>query len=149
LALVWFIASPARSLRPLFDSARIHKLVWTRSRSAIPIFPYRSRLAWAHDRERVQEQVVGWRLAATASAGLCAGLAAAVHLTISRPAVAIHIVERDRGAEASPNALSARVGALGGFWNAQAVTGWPPYAQGATPPAFSDAVRILGLSPTS
>jgi MFS family permease len=142
LALTWFIASPPRSFRPVFGSALMHYLVWTRSRSAIPILPYKSRLAWAHDREHVQEQVVGWRLAATASAVLCAGLAAAVPVTISRPAVAIHIVERDRGAEASANALSARVGA-------QAVTGWPPYAQGATPPAFSGAVRILRLSPTS
>jgi len=70
--------------------------------NAVPVTamtPYtRAALAWTQHVELVRKHALGWRLAASASAMLCIGLAAALSLTISRPAVAIHIFEIDRSA---------------------------------------------------
>lgn len=44
----------------------------------------------------LRKQCANWRLAAAASAGLCVGLIAALSMAISRPAVAIRVLEVDQ-----------------------------------------------------
>jgi hypothetical protein len=57
--------------------------------------------SWTYQAELARRQRAAWRFAATASAALCVGLAATLSMTISRPAVALHVIELSR-----PSALS-------------------------------------------
>jgi MFS family permease len=52
--------------------------------------------SWTHQAELAHRQRIAWRFAAAASAALCLGLAAALSMTISRPAVALHVIELSR-----------------------------------------------------
>jgi MFS family permease len=57
--------------------------------------------SWTHQAQFARRQRAAWRFAAAASAALCVGLAATLSMTISRPAVALHVIELSR-----PSALS-------------------------------------------
>jgi MFS family permease len=103
-ALGWFACSPLRLPIPEFARALRHFVTLTRSRPAMRTMPYiRSRLAWAQHTELVRMQTAGWRFAATTSAMLTLALTVAIFITMSRPAVAIHIVEAGPTAEGTPN----------------------------------------------
>ena len=52
--------------------------------------------SWTYQAELARGQRAAWRLAAAASAALCVGLAATLSMTISRPAVALHVIELSR-----------------------------------------------------
>jgi len=98
-ALAWFASSPRRLPAPAMTRAASRSLGVAHSRPATATSPYtRAALAWTQHAELVRNQAAGWRLAAAGSAILCIGLAAALSVTISRPAVAIHIFEVDRWA---------------------------------------------------
>jgi len=97
-ALAWF-ATPRRLPAPAMARAasrtRSHAHAWP----APAMTPYtRAALAWTRHVELAHKHAVSWRLAASASAMLCISLAAALSLTISRSAVAIHIFKIDRSA---------------------------------------------------
>jgi MFS family permease len=101
-ALAWFAALPLRAsaLALVRAVARLPRVAhgWAvaaniPSRRAVP--------AWRAHMERVRQQAMVWRLAATASAMLCMGLAVALSVTIRRPAVAVLVFEADRAALAS------------------------------------------------
>jgi MFS family permease len=49
--------------------------------------------SWTYQAELARRQRAAWALTAAASAALCVGLAATLSITISRPAVALHVVE--------------------------------------------------------
>jgi MFS family permease len=96
-ALAWFAWSPRRLPAPAMASAASRSVGVANAWPVKAMSPYTSAaLAWTQHVELVRKHALGWRLAATASAMLCIGLAAALSLTISRPAVAIHIFEIDR-----------------------------------------------------
>jgi MFS family permease len=142
-ALVWFAASPLRwPIRGFVGALRY--LTLTRSRPALPVMPYTGRLTLAHNRDCARGQLVHWRLAAAASTGLCAGLAAAVPVTASRPAVAIHIVKADRPDKRLSDAHRAAIGAIGDLsinHAARFATSWPPLPSDTTPSAVPGAER--------
>lgn len=97
-ALVWFASSPRRLPAPAMARAASRSL---REAHAWPATtPYTTAaLAWTQHVELVRQQAVGWQLAATASAMLCIGLTVALSVTISRPAIAVHIFEVDRSVQ--------------------------------------------------
>ena len=65
--------------------------------------PYpRAALASTHRAEHVRRQA-DWRLAAAASAVLCIGLAAVLSVTVTRPAIAVHVFEVDRSSDFAAN----------------------------------------------
>src|SRR5262245_50455967 len=99
-AFAWF-ALPLRSVRvPAMAHAANPSLSSTYPRPGTATAPYAMAvLAWTQHVETVSKQVAGWRSAAAASAVLCVGLAAVLSMTISRPAVAVHIFEVDRLAD--------------------------------------------------
>jgi nitrate/nitrite transporter NarK len=49
--------------------------------------------SWTRQVEIAHRQRAAWRLAAAASATLCLGLAATLSMAVSRPAVALHVIE--------------------------------------------------------
>jgi hypothetical protein len=59
--------------------------------------------AWAQHVELASKQALGWRCAAAASTVLCIGLAAALSMTTSRAAIAIHVFEADHLADIPPS----------------------------------------------
>jgi MFS family permease len=94
VAFAWFVASPLRLLLPEFARSLRGFLDAAGTRPAIPIVPYkRLCLARAQHARLLRKQVADWRFAAVASAILTLGLAGALSTAISRPAVAIHVVE--------------------------------------------------------
>ena len=112
-ALAWFASSPRRLPASAMARAASRSLrvadVWP----ATPTTPYtRAALAWTQHVELARKQALGWRLAAAASATLCIGLAAALSMTISRPAVAVHIFEVDRSAHIPADRGRSSVAAL-------------------------------------
>jgi MFS family permease len=52
--------------------------------------------SWTYQAEHARRQRAAWAFAATASAALCVGLAATLLITVSRPAVAFHVIELSR-----------------------------------------------------
>ena len=52
--------------------------------------------SWTYQAELARRQRAAWRFAAAASVALCLGLAATLSITISRPAVAFHVIELSR-----------------------------------------------------
>jgi MFS family permease len=52
--------------------------------------------SWTYQAELARRQRAAWAFAATASAALCMGLAATLSITVSRSAVALHIIELPR-----------------------------------------------------
>jgi MFS family permease len=79
IALAWFATRPVRAAATSVAS----------SRTAGPL----------RHAESMATQMAGWRLAAAVSAMLCVGLAAALSIAVSRPAVAVHVLEVDARAQ--------------------------------------------------
>jgi MFS family permease len=52
--------------------------------------------SWTYQAELARRQRTAWAFAAAASAALCVGLAATLLITVSRPAVAFHLIELSR-----------------------------------------------------
>ena len=100
VALVWFASPPRRMPASAMARAASRSVRVVRSWAATATTPYATAaLAWTQHVELVRKQALGWRLAAAASAMLCIGLTAALSMTISRPAVTVHIFEVDRSAQ--------------------------------------------------
>jgi MFS family permease len=100
-ALAWF-ATPWRRPASVMARAASRSPRPAHAWSATATTPYSSAaLAWTQHVEVVRKQALGWRLAATASAMLCIGLATTLSMTISRPAVAVHVFEVERSAHIS------------------------------------------------
>jgi hypothetical protein len=53
-------------------------------------------MPWTYQEELVRRQRAAWRFAAAASAALCISLAAMLSMAISRPAIALHLIEVSR-----------------------------------------------------
>ena len=100
VAFAWFALPPRRLPVPAMARAASRSLSAAYARPATATTPYTmAALAWTQHVELARKQAAGWRSAAAASAVLCIGLAAALSMTISRPAVAVHIFEVDRLAD--------------------------------------------------
>ena len=113
VALAWFGSSPRRLPTPAMARAASRSPYMTRSQSAAASTPYtRAALAWTQHAELLRTQAAGWRLAAAASAVLCIGLAAALSMAISRPAVAVHIFEADQSAHSPVDRRRSSIAAL-------------------------------------
>ncbi|MFZ1102182.1 MAG: hypothetical protein WAN86_04950 [Hyphomicrobiaceae bacterium] len=54
--------------------------------------------SWTHQAEIARRQRAAWRFAAAASAVLCMGLTATLSMTVTRPAIALHVIEVSRPA---------------------------------------------------
>jgi MFS family permease len=90
VALAVFCA-PGRRLKPAPMAHAVSKALRLRGAPQPIIQPgYSSRI---HQAEIVRRQRATWRLAAAASAALCLALAATLLLTVSRPAIALHVIE--------------------------------------------------------
>jgi MFS family permease len=90
-ALVWFLAAPFvwRAQHALSAPASI------RRHAAAPTAYALALAAWTREAGRARRHAASWRLAAAASLILCAGLAGALSMTLSRSAAALHFVEVD------------------------------------------------------
>jgi hypothetical protein len=101
-AFAWF-ALPQRSVRvPAMARAANRSLSAAHAWPATVTTSYAmAALAWTQHVELASKQVAGWRSAAAASAVLCVGVAVILLMTLSRPAVAVHIFEVDRLVPAS------------------------------------------------
>jgi MFS family permease len=93
LALGVFFA-PGRRLKPAPMAQAVARALGF-GRAPLPIARpvYAS---WTYQAELARRQRAAWAFAATASAALCVGLAATLLITISRPAVAFHVIELSR-----------------------------------------------------
>lgn len=110
-ALAWFVL-PAQRL-PVSAMARAASRSLTNAWPASAPSPYATAaLPWAHHADLVRKQAAHWRFAAAASGMLCIGLAAALSATISRPAVAVHILQVDGFADVRDHQGRSRVAAL-------------------------------------
>ena len=114
-ALVWFVLSPLRQRAPAAARAAARSpRVAHAWRAAATMPATRAALAWRPHVGRARQQAVVWRLAATASALLCIGLTVALSMTISRPAIAVLILQADGAglvpSTGAPSTTPARVG---------------------------------------
>jgi MFS family permease len=99
VAFAWFAASPQLSPTPT-PRALFGKRRTTQSWASTALSAYTSpAMAWMQHAALVRQQARSWRLAAIGSLMLCVGLAAALSMSISRPALAIHIYEGHRVAQ--------------------------------------------------
>jgi MFS family permease len=89
---VFFTPKPRRRAAPMAHAV-VRALGFSGAPSRIVRPAYSS---WTHQAEIARRQRAAWRFAAAASAALCAGLAATLSITISRPAVALHVIELSR-----------------------------------------------------
>jgi MFS family permease len=80
LALAWFAISPIRTTAAV-STARLLQ------RMSRPVS------SGAHRAQLAGERAAGWRLAAAASLMLCIGLVGALLTAVSRPTVAVHVIE--------------------------------------------------------
>jgi MFS family permease len=147
LALAWFAASPLQSVLPEFARALRQYRALTPARPAVATIPYTRRLASAQDSKRARGQIVCWRFAATASAGICAGLAAALPNTVSRSALRIHIVEADHAAELLRFSRDAGIGVpsdSSNYYGAHFATSWSRGLSEPARSAFSVARPVVG-----
>jgi MFS family permease len=95
-ALLWFVLSPLRQRAPAAARAATRSPRVDHAWRAVATMPAkRAALAWRPHMGRVRQQAMVWRLAATASAMLCIGLTVALSMTISRPAIAVLILQAD------------------------------------------------------
>jgi len=90
-ALVWFVAAPSvwRAQHPRSAPACIGR------RAAAPTAYALALATWTREAGQARRHAASWRLAAAASLILCAGLAGALSMTLSRSAAALHFVEVD------------------------------------------------------
>jgi MFS family permease len=95
-AVIWFALSTQRS--PVSTiSRRASRPSVTARQQAIPMASLASSAsARAPHPDFGGKHAVSWRLAAVTSAILCIGLTTTLSIAISRPAIAVHIVERGR-----------------------------------------------------
>ena len=113
VALVWFASSPRRVAASAMARVASRSLPVTNFWPAMATTPCTSAgLAWTQHAEVVRKQAADWRLAAAASAMLCIGLTASLSMTISRPAVAVHIFEVDQSAHIAVDRRRSSVAAL-------------------------------------
>ena len=113
VAFVWFALPPRRLPIPAMARAASRSLRAVHARPATAATPYRmAALAWAQHVELASKQAQGWQCAAAASAVLCIGLAAALSMTTSRAAIAIHVFEADHLADIPPSDGGSSVAAL-------------------------------------
>lgn len=100
VSLGWFLTAPRR--RPQTSMAdAVTRMLGLDSPPVLVPAEYRAALsAWTQHVEHARRQARAWRLAAAASAVLCAGLATSLSLAIPRPAVALHVVEGSSPAHA-------------------------------------------------
>jgi ParB/RepB/Spo0J family partition protein len=90
IALAVFFA-PRRRLQPgpmAHAVAMAMGLGGAPSRIVLPAYS-----SWTHAAELARRQRAAWAFAAAASATLCVGLAATLSMTISRPAIALHVIQ--------------------------------------------------------
>jgi MFS family permease len=112
VALAWFAASARRLPAPAVAPAASRSLHRGRSRLATATTPHATDALAKQHVALVRKQALGWQLAATASAMLCIGLTVALAMTISRPAVAIHIFEVDQWAHRPADRRRSSIAAL-------------------------------------
>jgi hypothetical protein len=86
---VFFTPKPRRRAAPMAHAV-VRALGFGEAPSRIVRPVYAS---WTYQAELARRQRAAWRFAAAASAALCVGLAATLSITISRPAVALHVIE--------------------------------------------------------
>jgi hypothetical protein len=84
-------STPQRRLRPAPMARAVAQAMGFGGAPARIVHPAYS--SWLHQAEFARRQRAAWAFAAAASAALCLGLAATLSITISRPAVALHIIE--------------------------------------------------------
>jgi hypothetical protein len=110
-AFAWFALPPRRAPVPAMAHAASRSLSAAYARPVTT--PYTmAALAWTQHVELTSKQAAGWRSAAVASAMLCVGLAAALSMTISRPAVAVHIFKVDHLADIPASDRRSSVAAM-------------------------------------
>jgi hypothetical protein len=98
--------TPGRRLKP---APMAHAVARTLGFGEAPLPIARPVYAsWTYQAELARRQRAAWAFAATASAALCVGLAATLLITISRPAVALHVIEMSR-----PSGSRIDVGEIG------------------------------------
>jgi MFS family permease len=95
IALAFFLTTkPRRRAADMAHAvARSLSVGGSPSRMVRPVYA-----SWTHQVEFARRQRAAWRLAAAASATLCLSLAAALSIAVSRPAVALHVIEAHRQA---------------------------------------------------
>jgi type IV secretory pathway TrbF-like protein len=84
--------TPRRPLKPSPIAHAVSRMLDFRGASPQVVRPIYS--SWTYQAELARRQRAAWRFAATASMALCMGLAAALTMTITRPAVALHVIEQ-------------------------------------------------------
>ena len=94
--LTWFLACKRRQQKTLMAHAVARLLGLNPSPPVALPAAYRAALtAWTHHVKHARRQATAWRFAAAASMALCAGLAGSLSLALTRPAVALHIIDSD------------------------------------------------------
>ncbi len=99
VSLGWFLTAPRR--RPQASMAdAVTRMLGLDSPALIPAAYSPALSAWTRHVQHMHRQTRSWRFAAAGSVALCSGLVAALSLTLPRPAIALHIVERGSPARA-------------------------------------------------
>jgi predicted MFS family arabinose efflux permease len=88
IALGFFLTPKPRRRPAAMAHAVARSLGGSPSRIVRPVYS-----SWTRQVEIAHRQRAAWRLAAAASATLCLGLVAILSMAISRPAVALHVIE--------------------------------------------------------
>jgi hypothetical protein len=153
VALGWFATSPLRLPLPAFRHDLWRYLWVTRSPLAIQVMPYRRiRSPWNQHWDFLRRQAAAWRFAAGTSATLCFILTTALYIAISRPAVAVHIIEAGARAELGSDARNAGIAKLIGdrfaTHEALSVVGWPSRALVDALAGFPGLIPVLTTSPS-
>jgi MFS family permease len=130
-ALAWF-TMPQRLPVPAMARAAGRSLLSAGARPAILATRYTTAAAaWTQHLDLASRQATSWRLAAVGSAMLCLGLAAALSVTISRPAIAVHIFEADWSGR---NLAEHRRASVALIDESARVTEGPPWRASNLPP---------------
>jgi MFS family permease len=153
VALGWFATSPLGLRLPWFRRPLRQYLWVARSPLAIPVMPYMGiRSSWNQHSHHLHRQAVAWRFAAGTSATLCFILTTALYIAISRPAVAVHIIEAGARAELASDARNAGIAKLIGdrfaTHEALSVVGWPSRALVDALAGFPGLIPVLTTSPS-
>jgi MFS family permease len=93
-SLAWFFGPKRR--RPAAHMAHAVAHAFGSRPSPVPVLPTpyaEAQSAWNQHIHQTRRQARAWRFAAAASVTLCAGLAAALSLSMSRPAVALRVAD--------------------------------------------------------
>jgi MFS family permease len=90
IALGVFFA-PKRRLRPAPMAHAVARVMDFRGEPSRIVRP--AHVSWTHEAELARRQKAAWAFATVASAALCVGLAATLSITVSRPAIALHVIQ--------------------------------------------------------